>query len=445
MFNRDRIKDLKLWSSKKERKPLVLRGARQVGKTSLVKMFGKEFEQFLYLNLEKKEEKGLFENDYPFKDMVSALFLYGKIEQGNKKTLIFIDEIQNSPKAISSLRYFYEDYPDLYVISAGSLLESIMDRKISFPVGRVEYMYLRPCSFLEYLEATNEAQYLELLTQDTIPDFAHDGILKLFFQYSLIGGMPEIVQNFAEFKDISRLNSLYESLIQSYLDDVEKYADSSAQVPYIRHIINTAFSEAGHRITFEKFGNSDYKSREMKEAFSTLEKTMLVNLIYPHTNTSIPILPNLRKKPRLHLIDTGLVNFKAGLQLELLKKQNIEGVYQGSISGHIIGQELLAYEKSILKNLSFWVRDKKSSSAEIDYLKVFESLLIPIEVKSGQTGRLKSLHLFMEEAKTGIAVRVHSGKYSVESVVTKSEKTFKLINVPFYLVNQLERIVSKEI
>jgi uncharacterized protein len=238
---------------------------------------------------------------------------------------------------------------------------------------------------------------------------------------------------------------LYESLIQSYLDDVEKYADSSAQVPYIRHIINTAFSEAGHRITFEKFGNSDYKSREMKEAFSTLEKTMLVNLIYPHTNTSIPILPNLRKKPRLHLIDTGLVNFKAGLQLELLKKQNIEGVYQGSISGHIIGQELLAYEKSILKNLSFWVRDKKSSSAEIDYLKVFESLLIPIEVKSGQTGRLKSLHLFMEEAKTGIAVRVHSGKYSVESVVTKSEKTFKLINVPFYLVNQLERIVSKEI
>ncbi|MBL7110325.1 MAG: ATP-binding protein [Bacteroidales bacterium] len=445
MFSRLKIEDLRTWANKKERKPLVLRGARQVGKTSLVKMFGKEFEQFLYLNLELKEEKALFENDYSFQDMLAALFLYGKILRSHKKTLIFIDEIQNSPKAVAFLRYFYEETPDLYIITAGSLLENIMDQKTAFPAGRVEYMLLRPCSFREFLIASNEKQYLDILTQHSIPDYAHGGLLKLFFQYTLIGGMPEIVNNYKENRDISRLSTIYESLILSYLEDVEKYANSSAQVQYIRHIINSAFAEAGKRITFEKFGNSEYKSREIKEAFLTLEKTMLVNLVYPQTSHTIPLLPNRKKKPRLHVVDTGLMNYKAGLQLDLIKAQNIENVYKGNVSEHITGQELLANERSALRNLSFWVRDKKSSTAELDYIQLYEGQLIPIEVKSGSTGKLKSLLLYMDESGQNIAIRIHSGKYSIEDIKTPKGKNFRLFNIPFYLIFDIKNILSRSI
>ena len=155
MFNRDIIQELSRWAERSNRKPLVLRGARQVGKTTAVKMFSKGFDQYIYLNLEKSEEREIFNREYPFKDLLTTLFIYAEKKRTGGKTLIFIDEIQSSPKAIALLRYFYEEAKDLYVIAAGSLLESILDRKISFPVGRVEFMAVRPFSFCEFLNANN--------------------------------------------------------------------------------------------------------------------------------------------------------------------------------------------------------------------------------------------------------------------------------------------------
>lgn len=173
MFNRDIIEELKQWAGKSSRKPLVLRGARQVGKTTAVKMFSKEFDQYIYFNLEKNEEREIFDWEYPFKDLLTTLFIYSGKKRRGGKTLLFIDEIQNSPKAIALLRYFYEEAKDLYVIAAGSLLESIFDRKVSFPVGRVEFMAVRPFSFSEFLIANN-SQLAEALKQTNVPGFLHN-------------------------------------------------------------------------------------------------------------------------------------------------------------------------------------------------------------------------------------------------------------------------------
>ena len=389
MFNRDITNELKKWAAKPSRKPLILRGARQVGKTTAVDLFSKDFDQYIYLNLEKEEQRDIFERQYPFADLLTTLFIFAQKQRSGGKTLIFIDEIKNSPKAIALLRYFYEEANDLFVIAAGSLLESIMGRNISFPVGRVEYMALRPCSFREFLSATNNHQLLEMLEQPEVPGFLHSQLITWFKKYATIGGMPEVLSLYSQNADITALEPAYNSLIHSYSDDIEKYADSSAQVQYIRHIISYVFREAGTKITFEKFGNSPYRSREMKEAFVSLEKTMLVRLVYPCTSAELPLKPSLVRKPRLHVLDTGLVNHSNKLMGELVFNEEISDTHRGLIAEHIVGQELLASNFYISNDLHFWVREKTDSSAEVDYLYQYNSKLIPIEVKSGSIGKLR--------------------------------------------------------
>ena len=172
-----------------------MRGARQVGKTTLVRLFAEEFEHYIYLNLEEKENAALFAADSSFEDLLSGVFFKANVRQDSKRVLIFIDEIQNEPKAVQALRYFYEKRPDLYVIAAGSLLESLMGRHISFPVGRVEYMALHPCTFVEFLDAIGEEQLACRVEQIAVPQSLHDYTLDLFKKYMIIGGLPEVVAN----------------------------------------------------------------------------------------------------------------------------------------------------------------------------------------------------------------------------------------------------------
>jgi len=443
MFNRDIINELKKWAAKPSRKPLILRGARQVGKTTAVDLFSKDFDQYIYLNLEKEAQREIFERTYPFPDLLTTLFIFAQKQRSGGKTLIFIDEIQNSPKATALLRYFYEEANDLFVIAAGSLLESIMGRNISFPVGRVEYMALRPCSFREFLSATNNHQLLEILEKPEVPGFLHSQLITWFKKYATIGGMPGVLNLYSQNADITALEPVYNSLIHSYSDDIEKYADSSAQVQYIRHIISYVFREAGTKITFEKFGNSSYRTREIKEAFVSLEKTMLVRLVYPCTSTELPLKPSLVRKPRLHVLDTGLVNHANKIMGELVFNEEISDAHRGLIAEHIVGQELLASSFSISNELHFWVREKTDSSAEVDFLYQYNSKLIPIEVKSGHIGKLRSLHQFMDIAPHKLAVRVWQGPYSVEKAKTIAGTEFTLLNLPFYLVHRIERELDK--
>jgi len=434
MFERDIIENLFVWGEKNRRKPLILRGARQVGKTTAVTMFSKSFDQYIYLNLELKEEKKIFEQEYSIEELVRAIFFYKGLMRGKGKVLIFIDEIQACPSAVSYLRFFYETFPDLYIIAAGSLLETLIDTHISFPVGRVEYLVMKPLNFKEFLNALNEKSSLEIINNSIpAPGFVHDKLLKLFHIYSIIGGMPEIVQNYAEQQDILALNSLFDGLIVSYLDDVEKYARNYSMAQVIRHAISNVFYEAGGRIKFQGFGNSNYKSREMGEALKLLEKAMLIYLLYPSSSVNPPLLPNFRKAPRLQVLDTGMLNYFGGFQKDLFGTKDIDSVHQGKLAEHIVGQELLTNDPSPLYRLHFWSREKKQSSAEIDFLIQFKNLIIPVEVKSGVTGRLRSLHQFIDRAPHNYAVRIYSGPLEVNQIKTLNGKNFILLNLPFYL------------
>ena len=443
MFNRNIIEELDKWLVQTNRKPLVLRGARQVGKTTLVKQFASQFKQYIYLNLELQEDRLPFEQFTNIELLIQTLFFIKNCSLDKKKqTLLFIDEIQEVPSALNILRYFFELEPDLPVIAAGSMLETLFDKNISFPVGRVEYKVLRPASFPEFLKAMGETAALKQLQQVPVAKFAHNKLLQLFHTYALIGGMPEIVNSYSQHKDLKALSPIYDSLIASYLDDVEKYGSSEAQIQHIRHAISSSFLEAGKRIKFEGFGNSGYRSRDMSEALRILEKALLLQLIFPCTSAKLPLMPDVKKSPRLQVLDTGLINYSVGIQKEILGTTDLHSVYQGTIIEHLIGQELLSNQYFALSSLQFWVREKKTSNAEVDYIFPFEGKLIPVEVKSGKDGTLKSLHLFMDEAPHTMAVRFYSGDFIITQAKTPKGKEYQLLNLPYYLGTQLEKYLE---
>lgn len=437
MIQRIIINELKAWKDKEQRKPLVLRGARQVGKTTTVNLFAQDYKQYIYLNLEEEQDATLFLQYHSVDTLVQAIFFEKKMLLNETDTLIFIDEIQEVPEALNMLRYFYEKYPQYSVIAAGSLLESLFNTKISFPVGRVEYKVLHPLSFPEFLSAMDEVQALELYHTVPMPAFAHNRLLSLFHTYTLIGGMPEVVSNYAKNRDIVALSPIYDSLIGAYLDDVEKYTSVPNQTQIMRHAIRSVFMEAGNRIKFNGFGNSTYGSREMGEALRTIEKAMLISLVYPTTQTELPFMPDIKKSPRLQVLDTGLLNYSAHLQKDIFGTDDLNNVYKGHIAEHIVGQELLSYQTSILQKPLFWVNEKKDSVAELDFLSLINGEIIPIEVKSGATGRLRSLHSFMDLYKGEVAVRLYAGEISRNSVETLKGKHYTLVNLPYYLTGKI--------
>ena len=443
MFRRSILNELKRWSDKEGRKPLVLRGARQVGKTTVVNEFGKRFRQYIYINLELPNDRQPFETLKDAETLLQALFLLRGMKFADRAdTLLFIDEIQEVAGAFNMLRYFYEQFPELRVIAAGSLLETIFNRGLSFPVGRVEFLVIRPASFPEFLGAMGEDEALEQLQHIPVREFAHRRLLELFHQYALIGGMPEVVNSFAATADVTALSPIYESLIVSYLEDVEKYAGNNHLQQVIRHCIRASFIEAGQRIKFQQFGRSNYGSREVGEALRTLEKTFIISLVYPSVEATLPQLPDLKRSPKLHVMDTGMMNYFAGVQAQLLGTEDLSDVYQGRVVEHLVGQELLASKYNVMSALHFWVREKRTSTAELDYIYPFEGQLIPIEVKSGKAGVLKSLHAYMNIAPHPYAVRVYAGPLSVHPITTEEGKTYQLLNLPYFLLSQLDGYLS---
>lgn len=437
MFRRIAQKYLYEWAQKEERKPLVLRGARQVGKTTLVKMFAADFDHYIYLNLEEKEDAELFAADSSFDDLLVGIFFKANIPIDSSRTLIFIDEIQNEPKAVQALRYFYEKRPDLYVIAAGSLLESLMGRHISFPVGRVEYMALHPCTFVEFLMAIGEDMLANQIEKIAVPQSLHGYTLDLFKKYMIIGGLPEVVANYAQYRDMVRLNGVFNALLSGFRDDVEKYADKPKEQDTIRYILNYGWTSAGHRIQFAKFTNSYFKSPDVSNAFRTLEKTLLLELVYPLTSTSFPILPDLKKSPKLLWFDTGLVNYVTGMQEKLLFTPNSDELWNGDIAEHIVAQELLGATTLFGEKRMFWVRDARNSQAEVDFVIRHKSHLLPIEVKTGSNSKLRSLHQYMEESNENIALRLWNGPMTSDIITRTDGHSFTLYNIPLYYAGHL--------
>ncbi|MBI4653065.1 ATP-binding protein [Candidatus Kuenenbacteria bacterium] len=446
MIKRKIIDYLNNWKEKKGRKPLILRGARQVGKTSAVLFFAKEnFENLIHINLEKPEHLKLFKEDISLEEFEKILQIkfHKKIIPG--KTLLFIDEIQNSPALIKLLRFFYEEKPEVHVIGAGSLFEAKLEKEgFSLPVGRIEFAWLYPLDFFEYLEARGEKEILEYLKKislkEKIPQALHQSCLELFYEYAILGGMPEIVKRFVQKKDFEELKNIYSSLFTSYLEDIYKYS-SSAKTKYISYIIEQAPLFAGSTITYEKFGGSNFRSREMIEAFNLLEKTMLLYQTKGTKSLSLPLIQQRKKAPKLIFLDVGLINYQMGIQEKFLNLKDLNEFYQGRIAEQIVGQSLISNFINSPSKIFYWYKDKPQSTAEVDFCLVHQGEILGIEVKSGKAGRLKSLFEFVKTTNAKKAIRIYGGELSKEQIKINDIK-FNLISLPFYLLPRVLEIVK---
>jgi predicted AAA+ superfamily ATPase len=433
-FKRSIEINLNRWKIAAARKPLIIRGARQVGKT---------YTHTIVLNLEKPADRRYFDEFNDVQTIVEALFLaYSIPSAAITNTLLFIDEIQESPKAIQLLRYFYEEIPKLHVISAGSLLEFAMQKVHSFPVGRVEFLYLHPLNFQEYLEAIGKDNLLDQLNQVPVKAFAHQTLMDAFHRYAIIGGMPEVVKTDVENHNLSDLPVIYESIWGTYKNDVEKYTSNDTERKVIKHLMDTAPLYIDERIKYQGFGNSNYRSREVGEAFRTLDEAKIVRLFYPTTDMMPPLKADLKKAPRLQFLDTGLVNYSLGIQAEMLAMDDLNSAYKGAVIPHLVTQELISLQSISAHTPNFWVREKAQSNAEVDLLYVYNKFVIPIEIKSGSTGSLKSLHQFIEAADHPYAIRMYGGVFKIEQAITPNKKPYLLMNLPYFAGTVLPRYIE---
>lgn len=438
--------DLADWANNIDRKPLLVRGARQVGKSRLIREFGKtEFKEYIELNLEKSKDRNFFSSVRSAEDFIKDLEFY--LNRKINKALIFIDEIQNSLTAIKQLRFLYEEPNDLHVIAAGSLLETFLeDKEYSEPVGRLRYLYLYPFSFLEFASAVSgtSTPVVDLLASSNVHDFknlskiTHQILTELFSKYAFYGGMPEVIVNLAHLKDP---HETFESLISGYRNDLQKYC-SRKNLAALEHTFEYFPHYAGLTIKYQGFADSSFSGREISSSLSILEKVLLVKRVWLSSSISLPITPKLKAGPKLIHLDTGLVNYLLGLTPLDYKNKDLSDLYRGQIAEQIVGQTLVHLQRNLVRNLHYWGRTKAGASAEVDFLLSYKSRLIPIEVKSGKTGRLRSLFEFIDRSNSTIGVRVYSGSLSIENQTTLKGKTFILISLPFYLLEKLFLILD---
>lgn len=266
--------------------------------------------------------------------------------------------------------------------------------------------------------------------------------MRLFHQYAIIGGMPEIIKTYINTGSISDLPKVYESIWTTYKNDIEKYTSNETERKVIKHIIQSAHLYLDQRIKFQNFGNSNYRSREVGEAMRNLDDAKIIQLIYPTTQVEPPIKPDYKKSPRLQFLDTGLVNHSLGIQGELLGLEDLNSAYKGALIPHLVTQELISLNTITNSKPNFWVREKTQSSSEVDLVIPFQNKIIPIEIKSGSVGTLKSLHQFMDQTNHPYAVRIYAGEFNIEKHKTPKGTPYFLMNMPYYLTTVLSQYLT---
>lgn len=438
MFYRKVLADLKDWASSPNRKSLILRGVRQVGKTTAVRMFAREYDTYIELNLEDMQDRELFITGTDVEKLLNLIKISKGVGTTGMKVLLFIDEIQYSANAMLSLRYFYEKMPDIHVVAAGSLFEAYLTMyRLPVSVGRIEYRWMYPFDFEEFLTANQATTLLKAMAEVPYPDYAVMPLSDHFTTYSTIGGMPEAVKTWVETKDITKVRAVQANIVQTYHDDIAKYATTSQQAFTINKVMETAYYHIGKQITFEDFGQSGFKSVSVKNAFHLLVQASIFQLLYPTTAKTFPAMPNLKKKPKLFAFDLGIVNFVVGIQDKYYTEKSLHSIFKGNAMEQIVGQQLLSMQAKHHFQLQYWLRDVRSSSAELDFLLVWHNKLIPIEVKAGKTGSMKSLYIFMEESEADFAIRIYDGDTFTEQLQTPSGKYFTLLNLHLGLTTHL--------
>ncbi len=423
------------WKTEKNRKVLLLRGARQVGKTYIVRELSKEFEHFVEVNFERNTDTHSFfdQNLDPVRICInlSAYFRVPIIE-GN--TLLFFDEIQSCSKAIQALRFFYESKPGLHVIAAGSLLEFALSDLSSWGVGRIRSLYMYPMSFNEFLMANKEDALIEMKQEASaekpiIPAF-HEKLKEYLRYFLLIGGMPEAVKTFIDNRtDMKSVQNVLSDIAISYYDDFAKY---KRRIPVLRlrEVMNSVVKQAGGKYIYSKAGPLSNPA-QAKLALDLLEMAGLVYKIYHSSGQGIPLGSGVTfNKFKCILHDSGILQQIAGLRIsDLLIAENIDILNKGSIAEAFVGVEIIKYsQETEKKQLYYWHREKRGSNAEVDYLIEEGTQIVPLEVKSGTTGKMQSMNMFINEKRTSKGIRISLENFSQYGKITV---------VPLYAVSNL--------
>lgn len=389
------IEMLAKWKTSATRKPLLIRGARQVGKTYSVMEFAKtHFSGNVHsVNFEKNPEyHSIFEHNLDSSRILAELelALNNRITPGND--LLFFDEIQECPRAIMALRYFYEEYPELHLIAAGSLLEFAL-QDISFPVGRLQMLVMHPMTFEEFLIAIGKELLAEKIKQPN--NQLSDSVIKMvnneMYKYFVIGGMPECVSAFVNTGSFVETINIQTDLMASLRQDFSKYAGHSDK-RCLNSVLTSVARNTGEQIKYSHLAEN-YTNPTIKKAFELLETARLFTKVRAASPTGIPLGASVsEKKFKTVFLDIGLVSNLSGFYSDkTIQKKKLAAAYNGKLAEQFVGQEL----RSSSENLYYWSRDARGSSAETDYLIERQGEVIPIEVKSGKSGRLRSLHLLL--------------------------------------------------
>src|SRR3989344_1038717 len=398
-MKRDLLKELLGWKGGSIRKPLILRGARQVGKSWLVRELGQYFDHFIEINFEKDfRAKSIFTPDIHMPTMIERIAIFARQKIVPGKTLLFLDEIQECENALLTLRYFKEEFPELHVVAAGSLLDFVIE-KLGMPVGRVQYMYLYPLSFGEFLTASGRRELRTYILEKNVDPIIHSEILELLRNYMWIGGMPAVVNSWINEKNPVECHNLQDEIIQSYQDDFEKYARKN-QIPYVSKIFESIPLQLGNKFKYSNI-DGEVPSAPLKNALYLLEKTGIIHVCYHTSGQHQPLGADKNlKRFKVFFFDIGLAQRVLGLNIKDWLLQPMTTRAMGCIAEQLVAQEVIAYAPVRKRaELFYWHREAKSSNAEVDFLIVRDGLIVPIEVKSSLKGRMKSMRLYLDSHK----------------------------------------------
>jgi uncharacterized protein len=412
-MKRDLFYQLEAWKTHPLRKPLIVRGARQVGKSWTVESFGKQFDHFICINFEKQiSAKQLFHGDVNVKQLLERLAVFtGKSILPNK-TLLFLDEIQECPEAINYLRYFKEDFPELHVIAAGSLLDFELD-KIGIPVGRVQFMYLHPLSFLEFLSATDNAGLREAIEKKKIDAVLHQKVLELLRTYLWLGGMPAVVHAWIHHGKVEYCQELQDEILQAYQQDFHKYAKHN-QIENVAKVFASVPHQLGNKFKYVHV-DSELRSALLKQALFLLEKACIVHICYHSSAQEQPLgATRNEKKFKVYFFDIGLAQRMLGLIDEAWLISPVTMRNLGKVAEQLVAQEFVAYSSvKSAPELYYWHRESRSSNAEIDLVVTKKTDIVPIEIKSGKQGSMKSMYVFLDShPRTRYGLKISDGLYA---------------------------------
>jgi predicted AAA+ superfamily ATPase len=445
-LNRFSFEYLVEWANRDDRKPLIIRGARQVGKSTLVMMLAKHLNlELITLDFEQKPQLAeLFDSKDP-----STIMQLISLETGQslavENMLLFLDEIQVKPEILATLRYFYEKLPQLRIIAAGSLLEfSLENPPFSMPVGRIEYMYLGPLTFEEFLMASNEKPLVEFLSNyefgEDYPDLIHQKLMLLLKKFFVVGGMPNVIKQYILKSDFIYAEREKHSILSTYQDDFSKYT-TRAEENKIREVFEKIVNFIACKIQYSKI-NPDVKSVVVAEALKKLALAKIIYLVQHSSCNGVPLGAEVNEKIFKPLfLDIGLLSTQLHLNLlDLVNVAEVDFVNNGVLAEQFIGQHLL-YQHPYYQEpyLYYWQREKQRAQAEIDYVISIGQHIFPIEVKAGKTGTLKSLHTFLKEKKISLGVRLNSEKPCLSQ---KNSEGHTILSLPLYMVGQVSRILS---